>query len=174
MFSFGRARFYGSMGGMHLNQPIVAMAASSSGHGYWLVASDGGVFAFGDAPYFGSMGGKHLNQPIVGFAPTRTGRGYRLVARDGGVFDFGDAHFWGSAVGKSSSVVGIAQTCGSPGYWIADAEGHVFAFRYGRANRATRRLTASPGRVVAIVSAQNNYNAYWLVGGGSAEGAQGG
>ncbi|MGH9083483.1 MAG: hypothetical protein ACRDWN_09075, partial [Acidimicrobiales bacterium] len=33
----------------HLNQPIVGMAAAPDGHGYWLVASDGGIFAFGDA-----------------------------------------------------------------------------------------------------------------------------
>jgi hypothetical protein len=36
--------------------------------GYWLVASDGGVFAYGDAGFFGSHGGKPLNQPIVGMA----------------------------------------------------------------------------------------------------------
>ena len=32
-----------------LNQPIVGMAATPTGSGYWLVASDGGIFAF-DAP----------------------------------------------------------------------------------------------------------------------------
>ena len=29
--------------------PVVGMAATPSGHGYWLVASDGGIFSFGDA-----------------------------------------------------------------------------------------------------------------------------
>ena len=29
---------------MHLNQPVVGMAATPDGKGYWLVASDGGVF----------------------------------------------------------------------------------------------------------------------------------
>ena len=33
----------------HLNRPIVGMAATPDGKGYWLVASDGGIFAFGDA-----------------------------------------------------------------------------------------------------------------------------
>src|SRR5690348_14379860 len=64
------ATFYGSTGGVHLNQPIVAMAATRSSHGYWLVASDGGIFSFGDASFFGSTGGLHLNQPIVGMAAT--------------------------------------------------------------------------------------------------------
>ncbi len=31
--------------------------------GYWVAASDGGVFSFGDARFYGSMGGKHLNAP---------------------------------------------------------------------------------------------------------------
>ena len=41
--------FHGSMGGLHLNQPMVGMAPTPTGNGYWLVASDGGIFAFGDA-----------------------------------------------------------------------------------------------------------------------------
>ena len=49
IFSFGGAQFYGSTGSMHLNKPVVGMAATPDGNGYWLVASDGGVFAFGDA-----------------------------------------------------------------------------------------------------------------------------
>ena len=65
VFAFG-APFYGSMGGQHLNAPIVAARGGPNGGGYWFVAADGGVFAFGDAPYVGSMGGRHLNAPIVG------------------------------------------------------------------------------------------------------------
>ena len=47
-------RFYGSLGGMHLNKPIVGIATTPDGKGYWLVASDGGVFTFGDAGFYGS------------------------------------------------------------------------------------------------------------------------
>ena len=36
--------------------PIVGMAATPTGDGYWLAASDGGVFGFGDAAFHGSMG----------------------------------------------------------------------------------------------------------------------
>jgi hypothetical protein len=57
-----------STGGIHLNQPIVAMAATADGHGYWLVASDGGIFPFGDAGGYGSTGGIRLNRPIVDMA----------------------------------------------------------------------------------------------------------
>jgi hypothetical protein len=44
------------------------MAANPDGPGYWLVATDGGVFAFGGAPYEGSLGGTTLNAPISGIA----------------------------------------------------------------------------------------------------------
>ncbi|HKN89141.1 MAG TPA: hypothetical protein VJ622_02570, partial [Acidimicrobiia bacterium] len=59
---------YGSLGGTKLNARIVAMAATTTGEGYWLFASDGGVFAFGDAAFTGSAGGTKLNAPIIGAA----------------------------------------------------------------------------------------------------------
>ena len=96
VFTSGDAGFFGSMGGVRLNQPVVGMAPTPSGRGYWLVASDGGIFSFGDAGFFGSTGAIRLNQPVVGMAPTPSGRGYWLVASDGGVFSFGDARFFGS------------------------------------------------------------------------------
>ena len=73
------------------------MAATPDGRGYWLVASDGGIFSFGDARFYGSTGALTLNRPIVGMAATPDGRGYWLVASDGGIFSFGDARFYGSA-----------------------------------------------------------------------------
>ena len=63
--NFGSAHFFGSTGAIHLNQPIVGMAPAGDGSGYWLVASDGGIFNFGDAGFFGSAGAIHLNRPIV-------------------------------------------------------------------------------------------------------------
>ncbi len=39
------------------------MTATPTGKGYWLVASDGGVFSFGDARYYGSTGNLHLTNP---------------------------------------------------------------------------------------------------------------
>jgi len=66
------------------------MASTIDGNGYWLVASDGGIFAFGDAGFFGSTGGLPLQKPIVGMASAPDGSGYWLVASDGGIFNFGD------------------------------------------------------------------------------------
>jgi hypothetical protein len=85
------------------------MATTPDGGGYWLVASDGGVFSFGDATFHGSTGALHLNKPVVGMAATPDGGGYWLVAADGGVFAFGDAQFRGStgANPPAEPVVGI-------------------------------------------------------------------
>jgi hypothetical protein len=44
------------------------MASTPDGAGYWLVASDGGIFKFGDAGFFGSTAGSALNQPIMGIS----------------------------------------------------------------------------------------------------------
>jgi hypothetical protein len=75
------------------------MAPTPDGGGYWLVASDGGVFTFGDATFYGSAGNLHLVAPVVGMSATGDSGGYWLVGGDGGIFTFGDAAFYGSGAG---------------------------------------------------------------------------
>ena len=93
---------------MPVPSPISARPLTAKG--YWLAASDGGVFNFGDAAYRGSTGAIALNRPIVTMAATPTGNGYWLVASDGGVFNFGDAGFHGStgAIALNSPIVTMA------------------------------------------------------------------
>ncbi len=83
-----------------MNKPIVDMAATPSGDGYWLVASDGGIFSFGDAEFYGSTGAIALNKPITSAVQTRLG--YDLVAEDGGVFNF-NSPFVGSGASSVSN-----------------------------------------------------------------------
>jgi hypothetical protein len=71
------------------------MAGNTLG-GYWLVASDSGVFSF-DAAFHGSLGSIPLVAPVSGIGTTSDGGGYYMIAGDGGVFAFGDAPFWGFA-----------------------------------------------------------------------------
>jgi hypothetical protein len=56
--------------GQHLVAPVVGIAVTHSGKGYWMVGADGGLFNYGDAPFLGSIytaiPGKTLNGPIVG------------------------------------------------------------------------------------------------------------
>ena len=130
VFSFGNTGFYGSMGGKTLNAPIVGMASTPDGKGYWLVAKDGGVFSFGDASFYGSMGAVMLNKPVVGIASTPDGGGYWLVASDGGVFSFGDASFYGSmgAVMLNKPVVGMTASPDGKGYTLVASDGGTFNF----------------------------------------------
>ena len=97
---------------MKLNQPVVGMASTPSGNGYWLVA-DGGVFSLGMRHSTAGPVGMKLNRPVVGMASTPSGNGYWLVAADGGIFSFGDTTYQGSVPGAGihiSNIVGLALT----------------------------------------------------------------
>ena len=109
--------------------PIVGMASTQDGGGYWEVASDGGIFAFGDAGFYGSEGGHHLDDPIVGLASTPDGGGYWEVASDGGIFAFGDATFWGStgSLSLNRPIVGMAVAAAGAGYWEVASDGGIFS-----------------------------------------------
>ena len=121
--------YLGDLSWETLNDPIVGMAITPDGGGYWLVASDGGVFSYGYANCYGSMGGKHLNDPIVGMATDTGTGGYWLVASDGGVFAF-NAPYYGSMGGKhlNQPIVGVAARPGGNGYWFVASDGGIFAY----------------------------------------------
>jgi hypothetical protein len=156
--------FYGSMGGTHLAAPIVGMAPTPDGGGYWLVGSDGGVFAFGDARFYGSAGGIRLKQPIVGMAPTPDGGGYWLVAKDGGVFSFGDARFYGSTGGirLKQPIVGMAPTPDGGGYSLVAKDGGVFSF--GDAHFYGSMGGLRLNQPIVGMAPTPDGGGYWLVG----------
>ncbi|MGA2835036.1 MAG: PQQ-binding-like beta-propeller repeat protein [Acidimicrobiales bacterium] len=131
--------------------------------GYWLSASDGGVFAFGSAPFAGSAGSLQLVAPVVGMAPTPDHQGYWLVAADGGVFNYGDAGFYGSAGGLqlAAPVVGMAPTPDGRGYWLVGADGGVFAFGDAVYAGSTGGLHLN-APVVGMAAGRDDAG-YWLV-----------
>jgi hypothetical protein len=110
--------------------PSNAVTPTAPPNGYWLVASDGGIFSFGDAAFYGSTGAMVLNKPVVGMATTPDGRGYWLVASDGGIFSFGDAAFYGStgAMALNKPIAGMAASPDGGGYWLVASDGGIFSF----------------------------------------------
>jgi hypothetical protein len=162
VFSFCEP-FYGSMGGSHLNRPIVGMAATPDNGGYWLVAADGGIFSFGDAAFHGSTGALRLNQPIVGMAATSDGKGYWLVAADGGIFTFGDAGFYGSTGGLrlNQPIVGMAATRDGKGYWLVARDGGIFSFGDARFEGS---MGGKPlNQPIVGMAATPDGKGYWMV-----------
>jgi cell wall-associated NlpC family hydrolase len=111
--------------------PVVGMASTPKGDGYWLTDATGGVSAHGAAVDNGSMAGHPLNAPIAHIVSSPDGRGYWLVAEDGGIFSFGDAPFYGSMGGQhlNAPIVGISADDATGGYWEVAADGGIFSFR---------------------------------------------
>jgi hypothetical protein len=109
--------------------PIVGLAATPSGRGYWRAGADGGVLTAGDAQFYGSARGI-AHDAIVAIAATRSGHGYWLTDRLGEVFNFGDAKFHGSMAGHALNlpIVGMAATPNGHGYWLVASDGGIFAF----------------------------------------------
>ncbi len=139
MFAFNTG-FYGSVPGLgfnpagsglahSLNTPIVAMVPSVTGHGYFMVASDGGVFAFGDAHFAGSCPGiGGCVGAAVAVVPDATGNGYWVITKAGDVYGFGDAGYFGAPGPQSSPVTSAVATPDGRGYYIVDGAGQVFAY----------------------------------------------
>ncbi len=154
---------HGSLVGTKLNKPIVASVSTPDGLGYWLVASDGGVFSFGDAQYYGSTGAMVLNKPIVGMASTPDGKGYWLVASDGGVFSFGDAQYYGStgAMVLNKPIVGMASTPDGLGYWLVASDGGIFSFGDATFHGSTGAIVLNKP-IVGMASTPDGLG-YWLV-----------
>ena len=146
-----------------LKAPVVGMAPDPKGAGYWMVASDGGIFSFEDAQFYGSTGSLTLNRPVVGMAATPDGRGYWLVASDGGIFSFGDAQFYGStgSLTLNRPVVGMAATPDGRGYWLVASDGGIFSFGDARFYGSTGSLTLN--RPVVGMAATPHGRGYWLV-----------
>jgi hypothetical protein len=161
--AFGGAGYYGGATHIDLRRLIVGIATLPDGHGYWLAASDGGVFTYGAARFHGSTLSIRLKAPIVGIAAAPDGKGYWLIASDGGIFSFGSARYHGST-GKrhlNRPIVGMAPTTDGRGYWLVASDGGVFSFGDARFHGSTgSKHLAQP--IVGMAAAPDG-NGYWLL-----------
>ena len=161
VFSFGDTQFFGSIPGLgvnpagsglphSLNAPIVGMVPSTDDRGYFMVASDGGVFAFGDAAFEGScpgLGG--CAGSAVAVMPDASGRGYWLVTNAGAVYSFGDARYLGAPGNAGWPVTSAVRTPSGNGYWILNAAGTVSG--YGDAANLGNAIGYPPGNAASAI-----------------------
>ncbi len=176
IFAFGDAGYHGSIpgaglspagsGGVHsLNAPIVGMVPSADGGGYFMVASDGGVFAFGDARFEGSCPGiGGCRGSAVAVMPDATGNGYWVVTSSGAVYPFGDAADYGQP-GAGTPVSAAVATPSGHGYWILNTSGQVYA--YGDAQSMGGAPAGAAGGLdpASAIFDTSDGDGYWIVTG---------
>jgi hypothetical protein len=150
--------------GSWTNVPLSDAPTGEIGKGYWMVASDGGVFPFGSAKGYGSTGNIKLTQPMVGMASSPSGQGYWLVAADGGIFPFGDAPGRGSTgnVRLTQPMVGMASSPSGQGYWLVAADGGIFPFGDARGGLGSTGNIKLRSPIVGMKKTASG-NGYWLV-----------
>jgi PKD repeat protein len=153
----------------------VVSGGNGSGHGYWLVGADGGIFSFGSAGFYGSTGSFTLQRPVVGISPTGDRKGYWLVASDGGIFAFGDSGYYGSLPGLGFSpagssgahplaapIVAMVPSADGGGYFMVASDGGIFAFGDARFAGSCPGIGGCVGPAVAVMPDATG-NGYWLV-----------
>ena len=184
IFSFGDAQFFGSIPGLgfapagtpgavkKLNAPIVGMVPSADGGGYFMVASDGGVFAFGDAQFEGSCPGiGGCAGAAVSVIPDATGNGYWVVTATGHVYTFGDANYFGGPGPQGVPVTSAVATPDGGGYWILFSNGSIAGYgdagnfgsplgAFGGLNPATAIVATSSGQGYWVASANGSVYTY--------------
>jgi hypothetical protein len=175
IFAFGNAGYYGSIPGSglspagsgaprSLNAPIVGMVPSNDGGGYFMVASDGGVFAFGDARFEGSCPGiGGCNGAAVAVVPDATGNGYWVMTSTGAVYTFGDAINYGQPGTQTSNITSATATANGRGYWVLDGAGQVFPFGNAAALGGMAPGTAGGFNPASAIFATSDGGGYWVV-----------
>ena len=130
VFAFN-APFFGSLGARHLNSPIVGMAATPTGKGYWLVAGDGGVFTFGDAKFYGSTG---CDAPQLADQADHPGPGRQGLLAHGDRRRRVHVRLAPSSTARparkrlNAPIVGMTATPTGRGYLLVASDGGVFTF----------------------------------------------
>ena len=173
IFSFNTG-FYGSIPGLglhpagsgqpdSLNAPIVGMVPTAAGDGYFMVASDGGVFSFGDAKFEGSCPGiGGCAGQAVAVAPDASGDGYWVVTSTGNVYTFGDAAYYGAPGPQSSVITSMVRTPNGQGYWILDANGQVFPYGNAAGLGSVPPNTTGGLNPATAIAATSDGGGYWV------------
>lgn len=162
------ANFYGAPGASTIGYPSATAVSIDPNpgdlKGYWILASNGGVFAYGSALFQGSAVGDLCGGcTAVALTSTPTGQGYWVLGSDGGIFAF-NAPFYGSASGQFGSgvsAVGMSAMPNGSGYWIVNNLGQVYAFGSAAYDGGGIPSSSQPARAI---SASSDGGGYWILG----------
>lgn len=141
--------------------PIVGLAATPSGQGYWQVNSTGGVFAFGDAGFFGSA--SIPAGTVIGLAATPSGQGYWITTTAGQVHAFGDATpdtLANYGVTPNRPISGI-EASPTGGFWLVGRDGGIYGLA-GAPFHGSAGGSPLNADVVGMAATPNG-GGYWLV-----------
>ena len=137
------------------------MARDPTGKGYWLVASDGGIFTFGDATST-ARPAHPPNKPIVGMARTRRqglldGRSRRRHLH------LRRRPFRGSTGGVAlpAPIKGVAASYPvAEGYWMLRSDGRVYSL--GPARQLGSAVGMLGGRPTVGITAATAGGGFWI------------
>ncbi|HVJ97655.1 MAG TPA: hypothetical protein VNC41_12570 [Acidimicrobiia bacterium] len=131
---------------------VVALVATESGEGYWVVQCDGSVFHFGDAPPITGVRG--TKSPIVG--AVRSFDGLWLVRRDGTIKSVGGADDIAFEVKPTDDLVSATATPANDGIVALTNRGSVVSTNgdapYPAVARAVGVATLAPNGVWRLQS----------------------
>lgn len=161
--AFGRARSFSAPPAAHLRSPMVGLAITPHGAGYWVLAADGSVARFGNAPLERSATGAQRVRRPVAIEPSSDGRGYWIATADGHVKAYGDTHLYGPVSSTNgATVVSMAATPDDGGYWLVAKDGRIYALGDAHNYGSPAGTANMHGDVVAMASTGDG-RGYWLV-----------
>ena len=150
---------------------VVAIAATTDGHGYYLLRSNGEVDAFGVASH-GSVPSGDLAPGVTatGIAYDVATGGYWVVSSDGRVRGFNAPNLGGPRIhpggwGQYASAVAIASTSDGRGYYVVRANGDVEGFGVARHGSLAGKLAyGATAPVVAVgIATDAATGGYWVL-----------
>ena len=107
------------------DRPVVGIAGTPTGEGYWLLDARGAVAARGDARWQGDVAQLSLLGSATQVVATPSGQGYAIVSSAGPLYSFGDAQVMGSSHWDSppSPAQAIVMTPTGQGHWLFRRDG---------------------------------------------------
>jgi len=133
--------------------------AGSTGNGYQVLTSNGGVHNFG-APWYGSAAGTLGNATAVALAVDPDTGGYWLLKSNGGVGSY-NAPWYGSLAGKLPAGVKVTAIAASRGgYLILTSDGAVYGFGAPTFGSAKGTLGNATAVGLAVDAATGGY---WIL-----------